>query len=152
MLRSALSLVVLVLLGCQQGEDSPRLRQLDRSLSILADPKRLLDLASSYVGPPGQPNEHPFAPTIETRHEAVLALLRQQSSRFHTALASVKETTGIDHVVVEPLPSADGLVRLLATPSRFADRKAPEGDYWSMEVLEFDMAGRLLSRQAYTVQ
>ena len=138
------------MLGCQQTETWPRLKQLDSSLAMLHDPPRLLTIASSYIGTPGQPSEHPSDPTIETRHEALRALLRLQSTQFRVTLRPVTDTTGIDHVYLETLQSSNHLVRLLATPSRLADRKAPEGDYWNMEVLEFDPSGRLLNRQPYS--
>ena len=144
-----LMLLTVALLGCQHVETWSRLRQIDPSLAILNDPPRLLTIASSYEGPAGQPPEHPSAPTIETRHEALRALLRVQRGRFQVVLLAVTDTTGIDHVVIETLQSSNNLVKLLATPTHLADRKAAEGDYWSMELLEFDNSGRLLSRQPY---
>jgi hypothetical protein len=144
-----LAVLTFALLGCQPVGVWSRLSQVDPSLAILNDPQRLLTIASSYEGPIGQPSEHPSAPTIETRHEALQALLRVQRSRFQVELSPVTDTTGIDHVCIETLQSSNNLVKLLATPSRNADRKAPEGDYWSMELLDFDKSGRLLSRQPY---
>ena len=144
-------LLTFALLGCQHVGTWSRLKQIDPSLAVLNDPPRLLTIASSYEGPIGQPPEHPSAPTIETRHEALQALLRVQRSHFQVVLPSVTDTTGIDHVVIETLSSSNNLVKLLATPSRVADRKATEGDYWSMELLEFNKSGRLLSRQPYKV-
>ncbi len=150
--RSALAVLMLssvVLFGCQHAGKWSRLKQIDSSLGVLNDPQRLLTIASGNEGPTGQPSEHPYAPTIETRHEALQALLRIQRSRFLVALSPAMDTTAIDHVWIETLSSSNNLVKLLATRSRIADRKAPEGEYWSIELFDFDKSGRLLSRQPY---
>jgi hypothetical protein len=148
--RNSLALLMaLMLVAGQRGETWSRLRQIDPSLALLSNPGRLLILASSYAGPTGKPYEHPDDPTVETRHEALRALLSLQSKRFDVSLPAVVKTTGIDHVLVKALSTSNNLVRLVATPSRLPDRKATEGDYWNLEVLAFDKSGRLLSRGAY---
>jgi hypothetical protein len=130
--RSVVALMMVLTLGlmaCKHKGEWPRLKEIDPSLAVLQDPQRLLALASTYIGPTGKPTEHPSDPTIETRHEALRALLRLQPKRFHVEFPPVKDTTGIDHVVLETLSGSNNMVRLLATPSRIADRKASEGDY-----------------------
>jgi hypothetical protein len=137
------------LLSAANAERWPRLRRLDPSLRILGRPADLLRLAARYVGPPGAADD----PTVETRHEAVRALLWVQKPLFQVTTRPAPGLT-VDHVVVEAVPSGrKGTVQLLATPTRDPDRFDQVGEmrygYWSTEILEFDESGRLLDRRPY---
>lgn len=130
-------------------ETWPRLRKVDPSLQVLDNPQRLLSIATTFVGR-SQPNEHPADATIDTRHEALRALLQLQQREFGIQTKPHTDGTGIDHVYIERVSSkSKNYVRLLATPSRYADRAAPESDYWTTELLTFDKSGRLVKRVAY---
>jgi hypothetical protein len=115
------------------------------------DPQRLLATASNSAEAKMAMGEHSSLPADEIRLDALRVLLRLQSKTFGVTIAPIKAegTTGIDHIFIKTLRLATNTVTLLATPSQIADRKAPEGDYWSMEELTFEKSGKLLSRQAY---
>jgi len=141
-----------VVFGCQHANEWPRLKQLDPSLSILGEPKRLLNVACNHVDQAaGSKGDSGLDSPINTRHEAVRALLALQGKRFNVHLAPIpsRDTTGIDHILVTTLQSSGDAVKLLVTPTLVADRKAREGDYWSVEQLTFDANGKLLNRQPY---
>jgi hypothetical protein len=132
-------------------ETWPRLQQIDPSLSVLNEPTRLMKLASTHTGTNLATHSEDIDSTVETRHEAVRALLQLQSEKFgiHLKSPSVKGT-GIDHICSAPdLSATNVFLRLIATPSKKADIHATECDYWSLENLDFDRDGRLLSRTAY---
>ena len=145
--------VVSILVGCAIGkyesrETWSRLREIDSSLSVLNDPIQLMNLASSFIGTNLTSHTEDIATTVETRHEAVRALLALQSRSFgvHTK-PPAEQGTGIDHICCWADPSATNVsLRLIATPSKRANIQATEGDYWSMELLDFDKDGRLVSR------
>jgi hypothetical protein len=127
--------IILVSPGCQRAEE----------------PKQLLTIASSYAGPAGKAGEDSYESTSRTRYKALRTLLALQGNRFNVNLPPIpiNDTTGIDHFLVMALPSSDGNVTLLATPTWQANRKAQECDYWSLEQLTFASDGKLLSRQPY---
>lgn len=146
-----LVLVGLIALKSQTKETWPRLQQVDSSLSVLNEPARLMKLASTHTGTNLATHSEDIDSTVETRHEAVRALLQLQSEKFgiHLKAPSVKGT-GIDHICSAPdLSATNVFLRLIATPSKIADIHATECDYWSLENLDFDRDGRLLSRTAY---
>jgi hypothetical protein len=117
----------------------------------MADPRRLLAIASNYLGPTVQLGEHFTTPTDEARLEALRALLRLQSKTFTVTLPPInaKDTTAIDHFFIETLRFSTNTISLLATPTHLPGRKAAEGAYWGMEVLTFEKSGKLLTRQPY---
>jgi hypothetical protein len=145
------TIVCLVVWKFKTRETWPRLRQIDSSLSVIGDPKRLMTLASTFIGTNLTSNEEDVDATVETRHEALRALLNLQSKTFGRRFEPPAERgTGIDHVCVSAdLSESNVALRLIATPSKDADLPAPEGDYWTMELLDFDKDGRLLRRVAY---
>lgn len=135
----------------------PRLARVDPSLRILHDPTRLLALAavgddlSMDSAPPGK------YPAVETRHEALRALLALQEKRLERVLArTLPGGGGVDHVLVQPLPRiAPDRVWLLATPESHPHQVwARPGDsspktLWAAYVMEFDQGGRLLGLLPY---
>jgi hypothetical protein len=137
------------------AERWPRLRTLDPSLHILGRPAELLRLAADHVGPPGTAAKYQWDPALETRHEALRALLRIQQPLFRiTTRPSVPHGATQDCVAVEKERSAKkGTVTLVATPSKDPDWFDTVGNdrygYWYLEILEFDESGRLSSRRAY---
>lgn len=151
---AAVLVLVLVCLATQNlrvKETWPRLQQIDPSLSVLNEPTRLMKLAGTYRGTNLTTNSEDIDATAETRHEAVRALLLLQSKKFGINLkAPHVKGTGIDHICSAPdLSVTNVFLRLIATPSKKADIHATECDYWSLENLDFDKDGRLLSRTAY---
>ena len=145
-----LAFVCLAVWNFRAKENWPRLKQIDSSLSILNEPTRLMKLASTYTGTNLTTRSEDVDSTVETRHEAVRALLQLQSEKFgiRFKVPSVKGT-GIDHICSAPdLSATNVFLRLIATPSKTADIHATEGDYWSLENLDFDREGRLISRTA----
>ncbi len=146
-----LVLICLAMWNFQAKETWLRLQQVDPSLSVLGEPTRLMNLASTYTGTNLATHSEDIDSTVETRHEAVRALLRLQGEKFgiHLKAPSVKGT-GIDHIFSAPdLSVTNAFLRLIATPTKKADIHATECDYWSLENLDFDRDGRLLSRTAY---
>jgi len=128
-----------------------RLRQIDSSLSILNEPIQLMSLASAFTGTNLTSHTEDIDATLETRHEALRALLNLQNRTLgiHTEPPS-ERGTGIDHICSwADLAATNVHLRLVATPSRRADIHASEGDHWSMELLDFDKDGRLVNRLAY---
>lgn len=143
--------ICLAVQGFRAKETWPRLQQIDSSLSVLNEPTRLMQLASTYTGTNLTTHSMDIDSTVYTRHEAVRALLNLQKKQFGVdTTPSASRGTGIDHVYVvqEPAPT-NIFLRIVATPSKEADIHAPEGDDWSMEQLDFDKDGRLTSRTAY---
>ena len=135
----------------EERETWTRLQQIDPSLSILSDPVRLMKLASTYTATNLSILAEDVHSTVETRHEAVRALLALQSSKFKTRIGQPNERgTGIDHVYVShEMTVTNVYLRLIATPNKEATITAPEGDYWSMEELDFDSNGKLIGRRAH---
>jgi hypothetical protein len=137
-----LSFVCLAMWSFQTKETWARLQQIDPSLSILSEPIRLMNPASTSTN------------DTEVKHEALRALLDLQYHRFGVEVnPPIKKGTGIDHVYIcsETSPS-NVFLRLVGTPSKKADVRAKDSndcDYWSMEQLDFDRDGRLISRTAY---
>ncbi len=146
-----ISFVCLVIQRVREKETWPRLQQLDSSLSVLIEPTRLMKLASTYTRTNTVTHSKDINSTVETRHEAVRALLKLQGEKFgvHLKAPDVKGT-GIDHICSWADPVATNVyLRLIATPIKLANIHATECDYWSMEQLDFDKDGRLISRAAY---
>lgn len=110
-----------------------------------------MKLASTYTGTSLTTHSDDIDSTVETRHEAVRALLQLQGERFGVYLKKPSARgTGIDHICSAPdLSATNVFLRLIATPSKKADIHATECDYWSLENLDFDKDGRLQSRTAY---
>jgi hypothetical protein len=135
-------------------ETWPCLRGLDPRGRLLDDPARLLSLAADYEATTA-PLDERVDRSIATRHEAVRALLALQERSFRVRLPRPQQTTGLDHFTVGRRPaSRPGVVRLVATPSKFPDTPDMPGDppthgYWKAEVLEFTPQGQLLSRSPY---
>ena len=151
---AALVIFVFVCLATQsfrEKETWPRLQQIDPSLSVLNAPTRLMKLASTYTGTNLATRSEDIDSAVETRHEAVRALLHLQEKQFDVHIPTpAPRGTGIDHVyIVQEATPTNVFLRLIATPSKDADVHAPEGNYWSMEQLDFDKDGRLISRAAY---
>ncbi len=138
----------------RERETWTRLRQIDQSLSILSDPLRLMKLATTYSGTNLSTQAEDVHSTVETRHEAVRALLALQSRKFKSRIGQPNERgTGIDHVYVSREMTATNVyLRLIATPTKEANIPAPEGAYWSMEQLDFDSDGKLIGRRAHHQQ
>jgi hypothetical protein len=156
-LKCFIAAFVVLVFGClaawnfRAKETWPRLQQIDPSLSVLNEPTRLMKLASTYTGTNLTTHSEDIDSTIETRHEAVRALLQLQSKKFGINLKAPNvKGTGVDHICSAPdLSVTNAFLRLIATPSKKADIHATECDYWSLENLDFDREGRLLSRTAY---
>ena len=156
-LKCLIAILLVSILGClaiwkyETRETWPRLQQIDSSLSVLNEPKRLMILASTFTRTNLASHTEDVDATVDTRHEAVRALLNLQRRTFgvHTKPPS-KRGTGIDHVCSWADPAATNIfLSLITTPSKQADIHATDCDYWSMEMLDFDKDGRLLNRVAY---
>ncbi len=110
-----------------------------------------MNLASTFTGTNLTTHAEDIDATVETRHEAVRALLNLQKREFGIRIkAPAEKGTGIDHICAAPdLIATNVFLRLITTPSKRADIHATECDYWSLETLDFDKDGRLLGRLAY---
>jgi hypothetical protein len=144
-------LVCRVIWKRESRETWPRLRQIDSSLSILNEPIQLMNLSSTFTGTNLTSRTEDIDATVETRHEALRALLNLQNRTFGIRTKPPSERgTCIDHICSwADLAATNVHLRLVTTPSRCADIHATEGAYWLMELLDFDENGRLVSRLAY---
>lgn len=139
-----------------------RLRAVDPTLRILDDPRRLLEIAATYEAPPDPPTGLPCDRTLDTRLEALNRLLETQAAERRMARLSAGVGSGIDHRAIWLESDTPERVVLVATLSRNPDlpgrhpwfwqdqRKTDYEDYWSMDLLEFDRSGRLLSWSPYS--